>query len=138
MKHRKQRQKQKKTYLWSSLYASLSSQVCCPATSSLFGLSRFSDSPPQFRESSRLYLSYLSLCQGLDCLPKQESGAIIVTALFISRLAEKTAFHCLISSVLKTTFSYNLFSFLFVSGDRVNPVSVITPWPELGVNSMTF
>lgn len=72
----------------------------------------------QLRESVRLHFSYLSLCQGLDSLPKQGFGAIILIALFISHLSEKTIFHCLVSSVLKTTISYNSFSFLVVSGDK--------------------
>lgn len=72
----------------------------------------------KLRVSVRLHFSYLSLCQGPDSLPKQGCGAIILMVLFISHLSKKTIFHCLVSSVLKTTISYNSFSFLVISGDK--------------------
>lgn len=76
--------------------------------------------------------------QNLETLSKQETGAILVIALFVSRLSEGAAFHWLMSSVLKTIFSCNSSSFLVVSGDRVNPVAIITLWSESETNSTAF
>lgn len=109
-------QGKKRKDLWSPLC------FCLPRYPVLQTLASFiSDSQVhilKLRESVRLHFSYLSLCQGLHSLPKQGFGAIILITLFISHLSEKTIFYCLISSVLKTTISYNLFSFLVVSGDK--------------------
>lgn len=66
---------------------------------------------PLFRETTRLHLGSPFLCCVLEILLMPKAGTVLGLSSFMSCLSGITAFHCLMSIVLRTIFIYFVWLF---------------------------